>query len=80
MEYLDLMKSQMYVKLRIKHEDGTKLLAGEDVAPVNLFLQSLFSQIDVSIQGKVLSSTSGYYPYKVYIQTLLKCGSDAKNS
>ena len=70
----------MYVKLRVKHEDGTKFLAGEEVASVNLFLQSLFSQIDVSIQGKVLSSISGYYPYKAYIQTLLKYGSDAKNS
>ena len=80
MEYLNLMNSQMYVKLRVKHEDGTKLLTDEGVAPVNLFLQSLFSQIDVSIQGKVLSSTSGYYPHKAYIQTLLKYGSDAKNS
>jgi hypothetical protein len=71
-EYLDLMRSQMNVKMRVKHENGTKLAAGEDVAPVNVFLQSLFSQIDVSIQGKVLSSTSGYYPYKAYIQTLLK--------
>ena len=68
MEYLDLMN----VKMRVKHENGTKLAAGEDVAPVNVFLQSLFSQIDVSIQGKVLLSTSGYYPYKAYIQTLLK--------
>ena len=80
MEYLDLMRSRMYVKMRVKHEDGTKLAAEEDVSPVNLFLQSLFSQIYVSIQGKVLSLTSGYYPYKAYIQTLLKYGSDAKNS
>jgi len=53
----------MYVKQVVKHEDGTKLLAGEDGAPVNLFLQSLFSQIDVSIQDKLLSTTPGYYPY-----------------
>jgi hypothetical protein len=39
------MKSQMYVKLRVKHEDGTKLLDGEDVALVNLFLQSLIIAI-----------------------------------
>ena len=70
----------MYVKLRVKHEDGTKFLAGEEVATVKVFLQSLFSQIDVGIQGKGLSSTSGYYPYKAYLQTLLKYGSDAKNS
>jgi hypothetical protein len=62
MEYLDLMRSQMYVRLRVKHKDGTNLEPDEEVAPVNLFLQSLFSQIDVSIQGKVMSSTSGFYP------------------
>ena len=46
----------MYVKLVVKHEDGTKLLAGEDVAPVNVFLQSMFSQIEVSIQDKLHTS------------------------
>lgn len=80
MEYLDLMRSQMYVRLRVKHKDGTNLEPDEEVAPVNLFLQSLFSQIDVSIQGKVMSSTSGFYPYKAYIQTLLRYGSDARQS
>jgi hypothetical protein len=43
MEYLDLMKSQMYVKLRVKHEDGTKLLDGEDVAPVNFLAIPVFT-------------------------------------
>ena len=80
MEYLDLSRTQMYVKLRVKHKDGSSLIAGEDVSPVSLLLQALFSQVDVSIQGKVLSSSSGYYPYKAYMQTLLKYGSDAKNS
>ena len=42
MDYLDLMKSQMYVKLRVKHEDRSKLPAREDVVPVNVFLESLF--------------------------------------
>lgn len=80
MEYIDLMRSKMYVKLRVLHTDKSTLADGEDVSPVNLFLQSLFSQIDVSIQGKVLSSTSGYYPYKAYIQSLLRYGLDAKQS
>ena len=43
MEYLDLMKSQMYVKLRVKHEDGTKLLDGEDVASVNFLAIPVFT-------------------------------------
>lgn len=70
----------MYVKLRVKHKDGTDLVAAEYVSPVNLLLQALFSQIDFSVQGKVLSPTSGFYPYKAYIQTLLRYGSDAKYS
>lgn len=70
LEYLDLFNSQIHVTLRVLHDDNSVLGVSEDVAPVNLFLQSLFSQIDVSIQGKALSTTSGYYPYKAYIQTL----------
>ena len=80
LEYLDLFNSQMHVTLRVLHDDNSVLAPGEDISPVNLFLQSLFSQIDVSIQGKALSTTSGYYPYKAYIQTLLRFGSDAKQS
>lgn len=80
LEYLDLFNSQMHVTLRVLHDDNSVLAHGEDISPVNLFLQSLFSQIDVSIQGKSLSTTSGYYPYKAYIQTLLRFGSDAKQS
>ena len=80
LEYLDLFNSQIHVKLRVLHDDNSVLTADEEVAPVNLFMQSLFSQIDVSIQGKALSTTSGYYPYKAYIQTLLRYGSDAKQS
>lgn len=80
MEYLDLKRSQMYVKLRVKHKDNSKLTTKEDVSPVNLLLHALFSQIDVSIQGRVLSTTSGFYPYKAYIQSLLRYGYDAKAS
>lgn len=70
LEYLDLFNSQMHVTLRVLHDDNSVLAHGEDISPVNLFLQSLFSQIDVSIQGKALSTTSGYYPYKAYIQNV----------
>ncbi|CAC5378377.1 unnamed protein product [Mytilus coruscus] len=53
LEYLDLFNSQIHVTLRVLHDDNSTLALGdsEDVAPVNLFLQSLFSQIDVSTSG-----------------------------
>lgn len=80
MEYLDMMRCQMCVRLRVKHKDGTALITDENIAPVNLLLLALFSQIDVSIQGKVLSSTSGFYPYKAYISTPLRYGYEVKHS
>ena len=39
--------------------------------PINNLLQSIWSQVEVSIGGKVISSSSSNYPYKSYIKTLL---------
>ncbi|MES9902023.1 MAG: hypothetical protein ABW168_04985 [Sedimenticola sp.] len=80
LEYIDFGKSQLYVKARIMHEDGTNLKLTSNVGPINLLLQSLFSQVDVAMQGKIITNTTGHYAYKAYIQTLLKYGSDAKDS
>lgn len=78
MDYLDLKNSQLYVKLKVSKIDGTAL-AGEKVGPANLFLQSLFSSTEVSLQNKV-SITCNYNPYKAYIHTLLNYGQDAFSS
>ncbi|CAC5392368.1 unnamed protein product [Mytilus coruscus] len=52
----------------------------EYVGPVNNFLHSMFSQIDVTLQNKLVTSTTTHYPYKAMIQTLLSYGSEAKKS
>lgn len=78
MDYLDLMNSQLYVKLKVSKIDGTSL-AGEKVGPANLFLQSLFSSTEVSLQNKA-SITCNYNPYRAYIHTLLNYGEDAFSS
>lgn len=80
LEYVDLKRSKLYLRVRIKHANGSFLKATEYVGPVNLFLQSLFSQVDVTIQNKLVTSTTTHYPYKSMIQTLLSYGSDAKKS
>lgn len=50
----------------------------EYVGPVNHFLQSLFGQVDVTMQNKFVTSTTTHHPYKATIQTLLPYGTDAK--
>ena len=48
-EYLDLARTQLYVKAKITKANGNALDAGIQVGPVNLLLHSLFSQLDVSL-------------------------------
>lgn len=79
-EYLDLNSSYLHVTAKILKADGSKLPDKEPVAPVNLFPHSLFSQVDVSLNERNISSASNTYPYRAYIETLLSYGEDAKKS
>ena len=79
LDYLHLGGSRLYVKLKVTKADGNSLDASSKVGPVNLFLQSLFSTVEVTLQNKVtLTCTSN--PYRAMIQTLLDYGYDADNS
>ncbi|GBO05178.1 hypothetical protein AVEN_122124-1 [Araneus ventricosus] len=79
-EYLDLADSYIHVKAKITKSDGAPLPDNEPVATVNLFLHSLFSQVDVSLNGHIISSARNTYPYRAYLETLLNYGEDAKKS
>ncbi|GBO28745.1 Uncharacterized protein F54H12.2 [Araneus ventricosus] len=79
-EYLDLADSYIHVKAKITKSDGAPLPDDEPVAPVNLFLHSLFSQVDVSLNNRIIFSASNTYPYRAYLETLLNYGEDAKKS
>lgn len=79
MDYLDLKGQQIYVKLRVKKADGTKLGPSEKVGPANLFLQALFASSEVTLQNKTTISCN-YNPYRAIIQTLMKYGQDEKSS
>ncbi|XP_041478872.1 uncharacterized protein F54H12.2-like [Lytechinus variegatus] len=79
-EYLDLSQTQIYVKAKVVHHDGTNLVADDQVAPVNLFLHSLFSQVDVSLNDRVITPSTPTYPYRAMIESLLQYGSEAKES
>ena len=80
MEYIDTRRSFLSIKARIVHQDGTDLQADEYAGLINLLAHALFDQVDVTVQGKFITSSTGNYPYKAYLQTLLKYGQDAKSS
>lgn len=80
LEYIDLRRSKLYVKLRVKHSNGDNIAIDSKVAPVNGFFYALFSQVDCYLQGSLVSSSNTNYSYKCMMKTLLDYGQDAKAS
>lgn len=79
MDFIDLKRSRLYVKLKVMNGD-TVLEDGDVIGPVNLLLSSLFSQVDVSMQNKPINSSGAHYPYLSMLNTLINYGGDAKSS
>lgn len=79
-EYVDLKRSKLYVKARILKADGTALTSDEKTGIVNLPLQSMFSQMDVYLNNKLVSFNTNNYPWKAYFKTILFSGKDELNS
>jgi len=50
------------------------------VGPVNNLLHSLFSQVDVSLNGTLITNSTNTYPYRVYLENLLSYGPAGKGS
>lgn len=86
-DYLDLSHTLLYVCVTITHNATEEELGKPNVknkmgfvGPTNNFLHSLISQIDVTLNNKLVSTSSGAYAYRAYIETLLNYGPAAKES
>jgi len=60
--------------------DNANRAADAAVGPVNLFLHIMFSQVDISLNGTLITSSTNTYPYRAVLETLLSYGQDAKTS
>ena len=58
--------------------DGSNLPADAPCGPVNLFLHSLFNQVDVHLNDSMVSTASNIYAYRAMMETLLTYGFDAR--
>ena len=50
-DYVDFGNNILYVQAKIRQPNGNDLGAAANTAPVNLFLHSLFSQVDIQLNG-----------------------------
>jgi len=76
-QYIDLKETLL--RIRVKVTNSTKDSATV-AGLVNLPLHTLWDQVEVSLQQKIINPSSQHYGYKALIETLMSFGSDAKSS
>ena len=65
--YLDLNNSKLEIKGKfVLAADGKDVPADAHVGPVNNFLHSLFSKVEVDVQGTTVGDVNDLYPYRDY--------------
>ena len=79
-DYIDLSNTYLYVKAKVLRQDGTNPPADAVFAPVNYWLHSLFSQVDVLLNNTLVTPSENTYPYRAYIESTLNYGREAKTT
>ena len=93
-QYLDLSKTRLAVKCQVVKKnkassttakDNTETSTSADgtdlakVGPINNFLHSLWSRVDISLQDKLLTPADTNYSYMAYFKNLLDTSRAVKN-
>lgn len=79
-DYIDLVNTFLHVNVSVTRADGTKLKTTDGTSTVNNLLYSMFSQVDVSLNGHSMSHSNHLYPYRAYLENLLNFNQTAKES
>ena len=78
--YLDFANTQLLVKARIARGNGDDITDVDHMGGVNLFLHSLFQQVDVSLNDVQVSQFAGTWAYRTYIESLFSYRPQIKTS
>ena len=79
-DHVDFANTYLHLRARIVQTDGTATAVDAVVGPTNLLLHCLFSQVDVFLNDKLISSSLNTYAYLAYLETLLNYGKAANKS
>ena len=78
-EYFDLSNTFIKAKVCVVSPQGNVGYPDTAfVAPVNNTLHSMFSKVDVMLNGKTVCSSDYHYAHRAYVETLLNFGPDTK--
>ena len=77
---IDLINTFLHLGVKITAADGANIAEAAAIGPVNLLMRSLFSQVDVALNDRLISSSKNTYTYRAYLETLPNYGKEAKES
>lgn len=80
--YRDLSSAYLMVEVklvgdRIQKDPNVPTSTDEKIGSINGLLHSLFSQINIQLNGKNITYNSDLYPYRAYIESLLNYSNEA---
>lgn len=63
LDYMDIRNSRLYVQAKIVSQDGTDLDDGEIVAPINNLMQSMWSNVELVVNDRLVSHSNNMHGY-----------------
>lgn len=77
-EYLDLNDTFLYLQLKVTAADGKNLASTSTATPSNFFMNSLFSDVTLSLNDIVVEGGQHLYPYKATFEDLFNFDKGSK--
>lgn len=74
LHYINLHDSELRLNVSLKKKDGTAIENTVQLGCVNNLLDSLFSNVEIFINGQPIQNNSAYHPFASYFQKILKLG------
>ena len=78
--FIELNKTEIEVKLKIKKADGSALAATDKVGLINYPIASLFKDVEIQINDKTITDGSSNYAERAILEVLLTYGQDAEKT
>lgn len=84
-EFVDLSRSELYLKLKIVQPDSLRTLPLQPrvnkagALPIDLIMQTMWENINVSYNGVTVSNSDTWYPYKSLFEYMLQTDDVSKN-
>lgn len=83
--YIDFSENFLHLKcsIRKKHpSDSTQtvdITNDDKIGPINNFFHSLFSQVEVKLNGVTVENSNKMYPYRAYLENLMNYDESVQN-